>query len=74
MGTQKIRNLPTVQETGVWSLGQKYPRRTEWQPAPVFLPATSHRAKSLAGYSPWGRKELDMSELLSLDSISSLQS
>lgn len=39
MGTQKIRNLPTVQEAWVQSLGQKYPRRTEWQPTCAFLPA-----------------------------------
>ena len=29
------------------------------QPTPVFLPEKSHRQRSLAGYSPWGRKELD---------------
>ena len=25
---------------------------------PVFLPGESHGDRSLAGYSPWGRKEL----------------
>ena len=29
---------------------------------PVFLPGESHGQRSLAGYSPWGRKELDMTE------------
>ena len=28
----------------------------------VFLPGESHGQKSLVGYSPWGRKELDMTE------------
>ena len=35
------------------------------QPTPVFLPEKSHGQRSLVGYSPWGRKELDMTERLS---------
>ena len=34
------------------------PWRREWQPAPVFFPEESHGQRSLAGYSPWGHKEL----------------
>ena len=30
--------------------------RRKWQPTPVFLPGESHRQRSLAGYSPWGRR------------------
>ena len=33
---------------------------------PVFLPGKSHGQRSLAGYSPWGHKELDMIEQLTL--------
>ena len=44
----------------------KIPGRREWLPAPVFCPGESHGQKSLAGYSPWGGKELDMTERLSL--------
>ena len=29
---------------------------------PVFLPGESHGQRSLAGYGPWGFKELDMTE------------
>ena len=29
---------------------------------PVFLPGRFHRQRSLEGYSPWGHKELDMTE------------
>ena len=29
-----------------------------WQPDPVFLSEDSHGQRSLAGYSPWGHKEL----------------
>ena len=39
--------------------------REEWQPIPVFLPGESHGQKSLVGYSPWGCKELDVTERLS---------
>ena len=39
---------------------RKTPWRREWQPTSVFLPGESHGQRSLAGYSPWGRKELDM--------------
>ena len=38
----------------------------EWQPTPVFVPGESHRQRSLAGYSPWGHKELDATERLTL--------
>ena len=30
---------------------------------PVFLPGTSHGCRSLAGYSPWGCKESDMTQV-----------
>ena len=40
----------------------KIPWRRKWQPTPGFLPGESHGQRSLAGYSPWGRKELDMTE------------
>ena len=37
--------------------------RRKWNPlTPVFLPGESHGQRSLAGYSPRGHKELDMTE------------
>ena len=36
------------------------PEVGNWQPDPLFLPGESHEQRSLASYSPWGRKELDM--------------
>ena len=47
----------------------KIPWRREQLPTPVELPREFHGQKSLAGYSPWGRKELDMAERLSLSFI-----
>ena len=41
---------------------RKIPWRRAWQPTPVFLPGESHEQRSLADYSPWGRKELDTTE------------
>ena len=42
----------------------KIPWRRAWQPTPVFLPRESHGLRSLAGYSPWGRKvEHDWNDL-----------
>ena len=36
---------------------RKIPWRRKWQPTPVSLPGESHGQRSLAGYSPWDRKE-----------------
>ena len=41
---------------------RKSPWRRKWLPTPVFLPGESHGQRTLAGYSPWGRKELDIME------------
>ena len=38
-------------------------RRRKWQPTLGFLPGESHRQRSLVGCSPWGRTELDMTEV-----------
>ena len=40
----------------------KIPWRRKWQPTPASLPGKFHGRRSLAGYSPWGPKELDMTE------------
>ena len=40
--------------------------RRKWQPTPVFLPGESHGQRGLVGYSPWGCKELDTTEQLSM--------
>ena len=41
---------------------RKIPSWRKWQPTPVSLPERSHGQRSLAGHSPWGLKELDMTE------------
>ena len=37
-------------------------RRRQWHLTPVLLPGKSHGWRSLVGYSPWGREELDTTE------------
>ena len=36
------------------------------KPTPIFLPGKSCGQRSLAGSSPWGHKESDMTEQLTL--------
>ena len=40
----------------------KIPWRRAQKPTPLFLPGESHGQRSLAGYSPWGPKQLDTTE------------
>ena len=61
---QMVKNLLAMQETHVRSLDRDDPWRRAWQPTPVFLPGGSHGQRSLVSYSPWGHKELDMTEQL----------
>ena len=55
---QTVKNLIAMQETPVRSLGWEDPWRRAWQPTAVFLPGESPGQRSLAGYSPWGGKDL----------------
>ena len=65
---QTVKRLPAMRETRVRSLDWedpwvgKIPWRRKWQPTPVLLPRKFHGWRSLVGYSPWGHKELDMTE------------
>ena len=36
--------------------------RRQWHPTPVLLPGKSHERRRLVGCSPWGRKELGITE------------
>ena len=58
--TCNVGNLGLIPRSG------RSPWRRKWQPTPVFLPGESHGQRSLAGYSPWGHKELGTTERLSL--------
>ena len=55
---QMVKRLPTMRETWVQSLG----REDVLEYSLLLLPAKSHVWRSVVGYSPWGHKELDMTE------------
>ena len=64
-GALSVKNPPANAgdiADAVQSWVRKIPWRRELQPTPIFLPGESHGQKSLAGYSPRGRKELDTTE------------
>ena len=67
---QMVKNLPAMEEIWVQSLDLEDPLEKEWLPTPVFLPREFHGQRSLADYSPWGRKESDMTEQLTYFTLS----
>ena len=58
---QLVKNLPAMGRLGFDPWVGKIPWRMERLPTPVFWPGEFHGL-----YSPWGRKELDTYEQLSL--------
>ena len=57
-----VKNLPTMWRPRFNPWARKIPRRKKWQPTPIFLSVKFQGQRSLAGYSPWGHKELNMTE------------
>ena len=58
--------MPPIQETQFDPWVGKIPWRREWLPMPVFLPGEFHGQRSLVGYSPWGHKESNTTERVTL--------
>ena len=63
---QLVKNLSATWELWVQSLSWEDPQRRKSQPTPVLLPGEFHEQRSLAGHSPWGGKESDTNEQLTL--------
>ena len=61
---QMVKYLPTMQIFDPWV--RNIPWRKQWLPTPVFLLGESLGQRSQADYSPWGRKESDRTEQLTL--------
>ena len=57
-GGTMVKDLPDNRKSKI----RKIPWRRQWHPTPGFLPRKFHGQRNLTGYSPWGRKELDMTE------------
>ena len=66
---QMTKRLSTMQETWVRSLGWKDPLEKEMAIHSSILPGKFHGQRSLVSYSPWGRKESDMTERLHFTSL-----
>ena len=61
-----VKNLPAMRRPRFNPWVEKIPWRREQLPTPVFLPRESQGQRSLVGYSPWGCKESDTTERLTL--------
>ena len=59
---QTVKRLPTMRETLVRSLGREDPLEKEMATHSSTLAWKIHGRRSMVGYSPWGRKESDMTE------------
>ena len=57
-----VKNLPAKAGDAGSILGWEDSWRRARQPTPVFLPGEFHGQRNLTSYSPWGCKELDMTE------------
>ena len=66
---QTVKNLPAIQETWVQSLGWDDPLEKEMAILQYSCLENPHGQRSLAGYSPWGHKESDMTDRLSTKHI-----
>ena len=64
---QTVKNLPAMQETRVRSLDQEDPLE-KGMAAHSSILAWRIPQRRLVCYSPWGRKESDMTERLTLHS------
>ena len=61
-----VKNLPAVQVTQVQPLDWEDLLEEDMATHSSILPGKSHGQRSLLGYSPWGCKESDMTEQLSM--------
>ena len=61
-----VKNLPAnagdLRDGDLIPGSGRFPWRRTWQPTPVFLPEEFRGQRGLAGYRPWGCKELDATE------------
>ena len=63
---QTAKHLSTMRETQVQTLGWEDPLEKEMATHYSILAWEIHGQRSLGGYSPWGHKELNMTEQLTL--------
>ena len=59
---QRLKRLLSMQGTWVRSLGREDSLKKEMSTHSSILAGKSHGRRSLVSYSPWGHKELDVTE------------
>ena len=59
---QTGKNLPEMQETQIWSLGQQDPLEKGMATHSSILAGEFQGQRSMVGYNPWGHKELDTTD------------
>ena len=57
-----VKNLPVIQEMKIRFLGREDPLAKRMATHSSILAWRIHGQRGLVGYSPWGHKELDMTE------------
>ena len=66
--SDKVKDLPAnvgdAGEAGSIPGSGRSPGEGNGNPLQCTLPGKSHGQRSLAGYSPWGHKELDTTEVI----------
>jgi len=66
--SDKVKDLPAnvgdAGEAGLIPGSGRSPGEGNGNPLQYTLPGKSHGQRSLAGYSPWGHKELDTTEAI----------
>ena len=70
---QMVKSSPAMQETRVRSLGREDPLEKGMAIHSSILAWKSHGQRRLAGYSPWGRKQLDVTEQLTVLMINDIE-
>ena len=63
LGRKVMTNLDSMFKSRDITLSTKVCLRKAMAPTPVLLPGKSHGWRSLMGCSPWGHKELDVTEV-----------
>ena len=61
---QMVKNLPAIQETWIWSLGQEDPLEEGMATHSSILAWRIPWTEESGGLSPCGHKELDMTDVL----------
>ena len=73
-GSDSKESSCIVGDPGLIPWVRKIPQRRKWLSTQVLFPGKFHGQRSLAGYSPWGFKESDMTERLNFHILMILRS